>query len=132
MRLRGWIAPVMVGVAVAAGMAIASPASAAGGGCFTAVRSGWNIGVCSSDNGSSVFGDIYINSRGTFSSCSVSYKLVTSNSGTLLKQRGNHSCTTGHHSAISAAMPAGGAITVMTLTVNGNSTYLTGSSPRAY
>ncbi|MGW3346016.1 hypothetical protein ACWDA3_22130 [Nonomuraea rubra] len=59
-----------VGMATALLAAAPTSAMAAGGGCLNYVRSGWNIGVCSSDNGVRVSGDVYINARGSLgSSC---------------------------------------------------------------
>ncbi|MFI6744114.1 hypothetical protein ACIBI9_65605 [Nonomuraea sp. NPDC050451] len=59
-----------VGIATALLAAAPTSAVAAGGGCLNYARSGWNIGVCSSDNGVRVSGDVYINARGSLgSSC---------------------------------------------------------------
>ncbi|GAA3036275.1 hypothetical protein GCM10020229_54560 [Kitasatospora albolonga] len=46
-------------------LVLAAPAEAAGGGCYTPPTNsyGWNVGVCSSDNGVTVSGDVYVNQR---------------------------------------------------------------------
>lgn len=80
----------------------------AGGGCVTSTQNGWNVGVCASDNGATVFGDLYVNSRGSLgSSCYVLYRLLDQNTGTWVASSGNHSCYTGHHPNISAPKVAG-------------------------
>ncbi|MEU7757189.1 hypothetical protein [Micromonospora sp. NPDC049171] len=74
-------------------------AHAGGGGCIDYSRNGWNIGVCSGDNGRTVFGDLYVNARGSLGSvCTISITIVNS-AGTPVKNR-NDGCYAGHHPAI--------------------------------
>lgn len=52
----------------------AGPAAAADGGCLDYAANGWSIGVCSSDNGVRVSGDVYVNARGSLgSACGVNF-----------------------------------------------------------
>ena len=50
---------------------IAEPAHAFGGGCTTVTKSGWNVGVCTSDDGVYMSGDYYINAKPAGASCSL-------------------------------------------------------------
>ncbi|MCW3838926.1 hypothetical protein ONA70_02300 [Micromonospora yasonensis] len=71
----------------------ASPGPLAGGGCLTG-GSPWNVGVCSSDNGVTVFGDLYINSRGSLgSSCYTYYRLLDTTTGNWVANSGNQDST---------------------------------------
>lgn len=79
MRLARLVRALVVVVSVA-GVLIAAramPAAAAGGGCSQSpTHSGWQIAVCSSDDGIRVFGNIYINRQGSgVGSCQVEYRL---------------------------------------------------------
>lgn len=125
----------LAGMALAAaGLAAApSPAMAAGGGCTDYIRSGWNVGVCSSDNGNTVFGDVYVNARGPLGSvCNVLYRIIyLDNSGnwrnTSPKRDG---CHLGRHSAISLPASYGTIFeTHFDVVVNNRSVH-SGSSPQ--
>ncbi|MEV0006478.1 hypothetical protein AB0H28_29950 [Micromonospora sp. NPDC050980] len=62
----------------------------AGGGCVTSTQNSWNVGVCSSDNGATVFGDLYVNSRGSLgSSCYVNYKILDIKAGSFVADSGS-------------------------------------------
>ena len=72
------------------------------------VRDSWNVGVCSSDNGATVFGDLYVNSRGSLgSSCYVNYKILDIKAGSFVADSGNQSCYVGHHPNISTPKRSG-------------------------
>lgn len=93
------------GLAAAPTAALASPGATplAGGGCLTTTSNGWNVGVCSASVGSTVYGDLYVNSRGSLgSSCYVKYRLLETTTGTWVADSGNQSCYLGHHPNISA------------------------------
>ncbi|GII22791.1 hypothetical protein Pme01_23880 [Planosporangium mesophilum] len=106
---------------VATGLAVApSPASAAGGGCSTYVRNGWNIGVCSSDNGATVFGDVYVNARGSLgSSCYIYFSLNKDSLGGGDVAKRQDGCYSGRHGAISAPMSKGTYYTYAVVVVDG-------------
>ncbi|MFG2052369.1 hypothetical protein ACGFIW_33670 [Micromonospora sp. NPDC048935] len=84
-----------------------SSAMASGGGCIDYSKNGWNVGVCSSDNGSRVYGDIYVNARGSLgSSCYITFYINKSGGGLASNVR-HDGCYSGHHSATSAPMSSG-------------------------
>jgi hypothetical protein len=96
----------MLTVAMVTGAAPA--ANAAEGGCNTNSQGSWNVGVCSSDNGVRVFGDVYINRRGSLGSrCTVSYELEDLSTDRIVARSGNQSCFLGRHPAISAPKQPG-------------------------
>lgn len=104
----------MAVLTLSAAIVPSTSATAAEGGCIDAVGSGWNVGVCSSDNGSTVFADLYVNSRGsTGSSCEIRRWIGRYNSGgTSLEIKYPPSyapanCALGHKSNISAPKVSG-------------------------
>ncbi|SCF46438.1 hypothetical protein [Micromonospora mirobrigensis] len=107
MGIRNSTIVALTGLATVAGLAITpSPAMAYGGGCTDYSRNGWNVGVCSSDNGIRVYGDIYVNTRGSLGGrCSIVMGLFKSG-GSLVASR-TDGCYSGHHSPISAPMSGG-------------------------
>ncbi|MEU1844388.1 hypothetical protein [Micromonospora sediminicola] len=118
------------GIAVATSLMVAPTAAhAAGGGCIDYIKNGWNIGVCSGDNGSTIFADLYVNVRGSLgSSCYVNIFIVNS-SGTPVESR-TDGCYAGHHPAIT--YPLNGKYhTVGRVVVNGV-IKVGGSSPTTY
>lgn len=100
---RKLLAAGFVAAALAAGTAMAPAASAAGGGCNTTTQNGWNVGVCSSDNGVRVSGDLYVNRRGSLgSTCIVKYGIWDENLGGYVQLSPNQSCYLGRHPEIHA------------------------------
>jgi hypothetical protein len=102
-------------VALAAGIVLApSPAMASGGGCIDHSNVGWNVGVCSSDNGVSVYGDIYVNRRGSLgSSCYIRFEILQHNVFGWVPITGRtDGCYAGRHSRISVR-PSSGTFTFM-------------------
>lgn len=100
------------GTAVAAMVGLltfAAPADAAGGGCFPRTGGGFAIGVCSSDNGITVFGDIYIDKLGfTGSSCYVTYQIRDwTTSSWVGNSSGRQACGLGHYPNVAAGKVAG-------------------------
>ena len=96
----------MLTVAMVTGAAPA--ANAAGGGCITNSQGSWNVGVCSSDNGVRVFGDLYINRRGSLGSrCTVSYELEDMSTDRIVARSGPQTCFLGRHPEISAPKQPG-------------------------
>jgi len=123
---------VLTGAVVAAGLAVfPSPASAAGGGCIDWSKNRWSIGVCSSDNCRTVFGDVDVNARGSLgSSCYVYFKIVdTANRVRASRQDG---CYRGHHSAISAPLQRGLEYRTEAQVVVDGATKVSGYSPNTY
>ena len=103
-RLLGVLALTMslTGIAMAAEVA---PAAAEDGGCSQSpTAQGWQMAVCSSDDGISVFGDIYINSRGSNpDGCRVAYQIWNLNTGRPVGEfSGWNSCYLGHHPNVRA------------------------------
>jgi hypothetical protein len=91
---------------------------ASGGGCEDHISNGWNIGVCSSDNGTRVYGDIYVNTRGSLGSvCRIEFYIKDSADST--KASRIDGCYLGHHSPISATMNSGCYRTESLVFVNG-------------
>ncbi|MFB9370741.1 hypothetical protein ACWCYY_34715 [Kitasatospora sp. NPDC001664] len=92
-------------------LVLAAPAEAAGGGCYTPPTNsyGWNVGVCSSDNGVTVSGDVYVNQRGSLgSSCRVSYGLYDETDQKYVALSDKYqACYTGRHPAIHATKVPG-------------------------
>jgi hypothetical protein len=108
--LRGTIATVAAAAAaaLAATLTVAAPAQAAGGGCNTYTRNGWNVGACSSDNGVRVSGDAYINQRGSLgSNCWVRYGIYDETIQDYVALTGKQSCYTGRHPEIHATKVPG-------------------------
>jgi hypothetical protein len=63
------IAVVLLALGGLAG-AVASPAAASGGGCFTIQDGAWNVGTCISQSGGYLLPDFYINAHPAYqSSC---------------------------------------------------------------
>jgi hypothetical protein len=85
-------------VAVMGGsLAIASPAQASGGGCSTVTQGGFNIGVCSGDDGVWMYPDHYINSKASGandSNCHTQSRVEGSNGTVTNWSIGG--CSTGH------------------------------------
>lgn len=115
-------------------LALAAPARAAGGGCYTPPTNsyGWNVGVCSSDNGVRVSGDVYVNQRGSLgSSCRVTYGIWDETDQKYVALSGNQSCYTGRHPEIHATKVPGhgyrnyAGVVVDNRTVYYQSSYLT-------
>lgn len=99
----------MVGLAAVVAGAIvgAPPASAAGGGCKPYADNGWNISVCSSDNGVRVSGDVYVNRMGSKGrSCAVYYGLFNETEGKFEETQGV-SCKLGRTPEIHTPKRAG-------------------------
>ncbi|GAB1819094.1 hypothetical protein [Herbidospora sp. RD11066] len=91
-----------------------SPAAAAGGGCATKTGSGWNIGICTADNGVTVFADLYVNARGSIGSTCQILRWIRrfSSSGAqeniIYPSNGKtEACTVGYKPAITAPMVSG-------------------------
>ena len=134
MSIRKWASVALSGFFVAAALAMSpSPAAAAGGGCIDAVGNGWNVGVCSADDGVTVFADIYVNARGSLgSSCYIErYIARYSGSGTFegafsLRTDG---CAAGHHSAITTPKLSGKLYRQYARVVVNGSTVNSGFSP---
>lgn len=128
------MAGALAGVVMVAGLVIpASPAMASGGGCKDHIKNGWNVGVCSSDNGVRVYGDFYVNTRGSLGSeCYIVVWLMYGTSGDDLGYR-TDGCASGHHPASSAVMPAyrGPYYTLANVFVN-DKIVLAGASPYTY
>jgi hypothetical protein len=87
-------------VLVIGAVGLAAPAQASGGGCYTpASQNGWNIGVCTSDDGVYVYGDFYINTVGTGSGSSCHSYLDIWDATADMNLTGNDwkGCAPGHH-----------------------------------
>ncbi len=112
-----------------------SPAAAAGGGCKPVTGSSWNIGVCTADNGTTVFADLYVNSRGSVGSTCTIYRWIERyNAGGTIQEAKypatarTSTCTLGHKPSISAPKVSGKWYRqYMWVSVNG-STVLSGTS----
>jgi hypothetical protein len=107
-------ASAVTSIAASVVLGLASPANAAGGGCNTYTQTpggtvGWNIGVCSSDNGRTVYGDGYLNNRGSVgpTGCNVTLQVVDITEGYAVKVQRTDGCYTGHHPAISTQLVSG-------------------------
>ncbi|MEV0458673.1 hypothetical protein [Catellatospora methionotrophica] len=109
------LASAVVGFAASAVLGVASPANAAGGGCNTVYQYpggpgtvAWNIKVCSANDGTTVFGDAYLNNAGPVgpTGCSVTLQILDVTDG-LVKSQRTDSCYTGHHPAITAPLVSG-------------------------
>lgn len=122
----------LAAVTVTAGVAV-SPlsASASGGGCIDYIKNGWNIGVCSSDNGTKLFGDMYVNTRGSLGSTCYIYIELIQVSGNVGKGNRTDGCSSGHHPALSATMTGHTYYTRAKVVVNGV-TKVWGESPYTY
>jgi hypothetical protein len=87
-------------------MGVHTPAAvAAGGGCSPpdGLQNGWDVAVCSSDNGVRVSADVYVNVRGSLgSSCFVRYMIYDKTDGQYVKVSANESCAFGHKPQIHA------------------------------
>lgn len=96
-RMFGAVAATVLAFAGLAGTV--TPASAAGGGCLNYGRA-WTIGVCSSDNGVRVSGDVYITKVGTGSPCTLYYGIYDETLGKFVETSDFQSCYSGRHPEI--------------------------------
>jgi hypothetical protein len=94
-------------VAVLGAVLAASPAQAAGGGCNTTTSGyGWNVGVCSGDNGVDITGDFYVNVIGYHTGFCTIYGWQENTSGQVFHSH-YYGCVTGHRVVDSTSVSYG-------------------------
>ncbi|MGY0235157.1 hypothetical protein [Longispora urticae] len=100
MTQRKTIVGTMVMLAALASALLASPAQASGGGCNDITQNGWHLGVCSSDNGVTMYPDYYINAAPSWSgSCTSKSRWEIWQNGSIVgySSWANAGCARGHY-----------------------------------